>query len=115
MTLVGLVNCFSKKRVNCLKAIINKNFSNTPTRAVNVSVSRSTKITSTDTVYKRTDPIVLNNFNKICNERMLLFNVVSDIKKSKRPLKKSEIANINKEWQEYFLDLIDKAIAKRFK
>lgn len=29
--------------------------------------------------------------------------------------KKSEIANINKEWQDYFIELIDKAIAKRFK
>lgn len=29
--------------------------------------------------------------------------------------KKSEIANINKEWQDYFMELIDKAIAKRFK
>lgn len=29
--------------------------------------------------------------------------------------KKSEIANISKEWQDYFMELIDKAIAKRFK
>lgn len=29
--------------------------------------------------------------------------------------KKSEIANINKEWQDYFIELIDKAIVKRFK
>lgn len=29
--------------------------------------------------------------------------------------KKSEISNINKEWQQYFIELIDKAIAKRFK
>lgn len=29
--------------------------------------------------------------------------------------KKSEIANISKEWQDYFIELIDKAIAKRFK
>ena len=29
--------------------------------------------------------------------------------------KKSEIANINKEWENYFIELIDKAIAKRFK
>lgn len=29
--------------------------------------------------------------------------------------KKTEIANINKEWESYFLELIDKAIAKRFK
>ena len=29
--------------------------------------------------------------------------------------KKSEIANISKEWENYFIELIDKAIAKRFK
>ena len=29
--------------------------------------------------------------------------------------KKTEIANISKEWQDYFIELIDKAIAKRFK
>lgn len=29
--------------------------------------------------------------------------------------KKSEVANISKEWEKYFMELIDKAIAKRFK
>ena len=29
--------------------------------------------------------------------------------------KKSEVANISKEWQDYFVELVDKAIAKRFK
>nr|DAH39625.1 MAG TPA: hypothetical protein [Caudoviricetes sp.] len=29
--------------------------------------------------------------------------------------KKTEVANINKEWEQYFIELIDKAIAKRFK
>ena len=29
--------------------------------------------------------------------------------------KKTEVMNINKEWENYFLELIDKAIAKRFK
>lgn len=29
--------------------------------------------------------------------------------------KKTEIANISEEWESYFLELIDKAIAKRFK
>ena len=29
--------------------------------------------------------------------------------------KRAEIANINKEWEMYFIELIDKAIAKRFK
>lgn len=29
--------------------------------------------------------------------------------------RKSELANISKEWENYFIELIDKAIAKRFK
>ena len=29
--------------------------------------------------------------------------------------KKSEVANISKEWEDYFVELIDKAIAKRFR
>lgn len=29
--------------------------------------------------------------------------------------KKSEVANISREWENYFLELMDKAIAKRFK
>lgn len=29
--------------------------------------------------------------------------------------KKSEVANISREWEKYFIELIDKAIAKRFK
>lgn len=29
--------------------------------------------------------------------------------------KKSEVVNISKEWEKYFMELIDKAIAKRFK
>lgn len=29
--------------------------------------------------------------------------------------KKSEVASISKEWENYFMELIDKAIAKRFK
>ena len=29
--------------------------------------------------------------------------------------KKSEVANISREWENYFIELIDKAIAKRFK
>lgn len=29
--------------------------------------------------------------------------------------KKADVANINKEWENYFLELIDKAIAKKFK
>lgn len=45
--------------------------------------------------------------------------VAEDIVKKKTIVsempKKSEITNINKEWENYFVELIDKAIAKRFK
>ena len=45
--------------------------------------------------------------------------VVCEIMKKKSIVsempKKSEVANISKEWEDYFVGLIDKAIAKRFK
>lgn len=47
-------------------------------------------------------------------------NQVSDEILRKRAIvnempKKSEVASISKEWENYFMELIDKAIAKRFK
>lgn len=46
-------------------------------------------------------------------------NVTNEIIKKKAIVekmpKKSEINSINKEWEQYFIELIDKAIAKRFK
>ena len=45
--------------------------------------------------------------------------VVCEIMKKKSIVnempKKSEVDNISKEWENYFIELIDKAIAKRFK
>lgn len=64
-------------------------------------VKEIVKINSNDIVNKVVD--------KVSNEIMKKKSIVNEMPK------KSEIANINKEWQEYFLDLIDKAIAKRFK
>lgn len=46
---------------------------------------------------------------KVSNEIMKKKSIVNEMPK------KSEIANISKEWQDYFIELIDKAIAKRFK
>ena len=47
--------------------------------------------------------------DKVSDEIIRKKSIVSEMPK------KSEIANISKEWQDYFIELIDKAIAKRFK
>ena len=47
--------------------------------------------------------------DKVSNEIIKKKSIVNEMPK------KSEIANISKEWQDYFIELIDKAIAKRFK
>ena len=49
----------------------------------------------------------------------VVYNVSNEILRKKSIVdempKKSEVANISKEWEKYFMELIDKAIAKRFK
>ena len=47
--------------------------------------------------------------NKVSNEIIKKKAIVDEMPK------KSEITAINKEWENYFVELIDKAIAKRFK
>lgn len=47
--------------------------------------------------------------DKVSNEIVKKKSVVNEMPK------KSEVANISKEWENYFMELIDKAIAKRFK
>lgn len=47
--------------------------------------------------------------DKVSDEIMKKKSIVNEMPK------KSEIANISKEWQDYFMELIDKAIAKKFK
>lgn len=47
--------------------------------------------------------------DKVSNEIMRKKAIVNEMPK------KSEVANISKEWENYFVELIDKAIAKRFK
>lgn len=70
-----------------------------------------------ETVRSDAKEIVKNHSNEIIDR---VVNKVSDEIIKKKSIvnempKKSEIANINKEWQDYFMELIDKAIAKRFK
>ena len=61
--------------------------------------------------------LVKNNSNYIVDS--VIKNVSEEILKKKTMAeempKKSEIKNISKEWESYFIELIDKAIAKRFK
>lgn len=47
--------------------------------------------------------------NKVSDEIIKKKAIVNEMPK------KSEVANISKEWEEYFVELADKAIAKRFK
>ena len=70
-----------------------------------------------ETVRNDAKEIVKNHSNEIIDK--VVKNVSDEIIRKKSIInempKKSEIANISKEWQDYFIELIDKAIAKRFK
>lgn len=70
-----------------------------------------------ETVRSDAKEIVKNHSNEIIDR---VVNKVSDEILKKKSIvnempKKSEVANISKEWENYFMELIDKAIAKRFK
>ena len=60
-------------------------------------------------VKAHSNDIVDKVVDKVSNEILRKKSIVNEMPK------KSEIANISKEWQDYFMELIDKAIAKRFK
>lgn len=47
--------------------------------------------------------------NKVSDEIIKKRSIVNEMPK------KSEVVSISKEWEDYFVELIDKAIAKRFK
>lgn len=47
--------------------------------------------------------------NRVSDEVMKKKSIANEMPK------KSELTNISKEWEDYFVELIDKAIAKRFK
>ena len=70
-----------------------------------------------DSVKNNVREVVKSLSDEIVNK--VIYGVTNEILKKKSIVnempKKSEIANINKEWQDYFIELIDKAIAKRFK
>ena len=62
-----------------------------------------------EVVKEHTDEIVSTVIARITQEILRKKAIVSEMPK------KSEVANINKEWEDYFMELIDKAIAKRFR
>jgi len=62
-----------------------------------------------EVVKSHSNDIINKVIDKVSDEIIKKKSIVDEMPK------KSEIANINKEWQEYFIELIDKAIAKRFK
>lgn len=69
--------------------------------SVKNDVKEIVKANSSDIVYK----VV----NKVSDEIIKKKSIVNEMPK------KSEIASISKEWEDYFITLVDKAIAKRFK
>ena len=76
---------------------------------MNDKVYDSIKNNVREVVKSRSDEIVSKVVYGVTNEILKKKSIVNEMPK------KSEIANISKEWQDYFIELIDKAIAKRFK
>ena len=72
-------------------------------------VYESIKNNVRDIVKNHSNDIVDKVINKVADEIIRKKSIVNEMPK------KSEIFNISKEWQDYFIELIDKAIAKRFK
>ena len=62
-----------------------------------------------EVVKSHSDEIVSKVIYEVKNEVLRKKAIINEMPK------KSEISNISKEWQDYFIELIDKAIVKRFK
>lgn len=62
-----------------------------------------------EVVKEHTDEIVSTVIARITQEILRKKAIVAEIPK------KSEVANISKEWEDYFMELINKSIAKKFK
>lgn len=76
-----------------------------------------TRDIATNVIRIRINEIVKDNSKEIVNK--VIDKVSQEILRKKAIVsempKKSEVANISKEWEDYFVELIDKAIAKRFR
>ena len=64
---------------------------------------------ATEIVKSHSNEIIDKVIDRVSDEILKKKSIVNEMPR------KSEIANINKEWENYFIELIDKAIAKRFK
>ena len=76
---------------------------------MNDKVYESIRNDAKEIVKIHSNDIVDKVVNKVSDEIMRKKSIVNEMPK------KSEVANISKEWENYFVELIDKAIAKRFK
>lgn len=76
---------------------------------VNDRVYSTIKDDAREMVKSHSKEIIDEVINRVTNEIIKKKTIVNEIPK------KSEITNINKEWENYFVELIDKAIAKRFR
>lgn len=76
---------------------------------MNDRVYESIRNDAKEVVKAHSNDIVNKVVDKVSNEIITKRAIMNEMPK------KSEIANINKEWENYFIELIDKAIAKRFK
>ena len=72
-------------------------------------VYESIRTDAKEIVKIHSNDIVEQVINKVSEEILRKKSIVNEMPK------KSEVANISKEWENYFIELIDKAIAKRFK
>lgn len=76
---------------------------------VNDKVYSAIKDDAKEIVKTHSKEIIDEVVARVSNEILKKKAIVNEVPK------KSEITNINKEWENYFVELIDKAIAKRFK
>ena len=76
---------------------------------MNNRVYESIRTDAKEIVKSHSNDIVSKVVDKVSAEIMCKKAIVNEMPK------KSEISNISKEWENYFIELIDKAIAKRFK
>ena len=76
---------------------------------VNDKVYSTIKDDAKEIVKTHSKEIIDEVVARVSNEILKKKAIVNEVPK------KSEITNINKEWENYFVELIDKAIAKRFK
>jgi hypothetical protein len=76
---------------------------------MNDNAYAAVRIDAKEIVKAHSNDIIDRVVSNISDEIMKKKSIVNEMPK------KSEVANISKEWEVYFIELIDKAIAKRFK